>query len=135
LGTVLSFESIGLTLEATMGTGLAWANATLAFLLELAALDVLAWGGWRLGGDGVLRVLPAVALPALAAVLWGVFAAPQADPSTAGRLAVQVVVLGGAALVLGWAASPQWAAGWVAVVAANLVLATLLPAVGTAPVG
>jgi hypothetical protein len=118
-----------------MGTGLAWVNAALALLLELVALGVLAWGGWRLGGDGVLRVFLAVTLPALAAVLWAVFAAPQTDPSTAGRLAVQVVVFGGAALVLGWAASPQWAAGWVALVAANVVLATLLPPVGTAPVG
>lgn len=118
-----------------MGTGLAWANATLAFLLELTALGVLAWGGWRLGGDGVLRVLLAVSLPVLAAVLWGAFAAPQADPSTIGRLAVQVAVFGGAALVLGWAASPQWAAGWVALVVANLVLAALLPAVATAPAG
>jgi hypothetical protein len=121
--------------EATMGTGLAWANAALAFLLELAALGVLAWGGWRLGGDGVLRVLLAVSLPVLAAVLWGAFAAPQGDPSTAGRIAVQVLVFGAAALVLAWAASPRWGAGWAAVVAANLVLAALLPAVETAPVG
>lgn len=110
-----------------MGTGLAWANAILAFLLELAALGVLAWGGWRLGGDGVLRVLLAGSLPVIAAVAWGAFAAPQAGPSTAGRLAVQVLVFGGAALVLGWAAPPPWAAGWVAVVAADLVLAALPP--------
>ena len=118
-----------------MSIGLAWANATVAFLLELAALGVLAWGGWRLGAGGVPGLLFAVALPGLAAIIWGAWAAPQADPSTAGRLAVQVVVFGGAALLLSWAASSQWAAGWVALVATNLVLAALLPPVATAPVG
>ncbi len=116
-----------------MGTGLAWANATLAFLLELAALGLLAWGGWRLGGDGVVRVGLAVVLPVVAAVLWGAFAAPQAAyPSTGGRLAVQIVVLGGAAAALAWAASPRWGAGFAALAVANLLLAVVLPDVGNA---
>jgi len=115
-----------------MATGLAWTNAALSFLLELAALAVLARGGWRLGGDGVLRVAAAVALPVLAAVLWGAFAAPHAAyPSAAGRLVVQAVVFGGAAVVLAWAASPRWGVAFLALVVANLVLAALLPQVGT----
>ena len=117
-----------------MGITSAWTNAALSFLLELAALGVLAWGGWRLGGDGVLRGVLAVALPVAAAVLWAWFASPQAThPSTAGRLVVQAGVFGGAAVVLAWAASPRWGAGFLAVVAANLVLAVVLPQVGTAP--
>ncbi len=117
-----------------MGTVLAWANATLAFLLELAALAVLAWGGWRLGGDGVLRVVAAVGLPVLAAVLWGAFAAPHAAfPSAVGRLVVQALVFGGAAAVLAGATSPRWAAASVVLVVANLVLAAVLPQVGAAP--
>jgi uncharacterized protein DUF2568 len=117
-----------------MVIGTAWANATLAFLLELAALAVLAWGGWRLGGDGALRVVLAVGLPAAAAVLWGLFAAPHATyATTPGRLATQLVVFGGAAVVLAWAASPRWGAGFVALVVANLVLAALLPTVQAAP--
>jgi ABC-type glucose/galactose transport system permease subunit len=88
-----------------MSTGTAWANATLAFLLELAALALLAWGGWRLGGGaGALRGVLAVGLPVAAAVLWGLFA---------------------------WGASPRWGAGFAALVAANLVLAVLLPVVET----
>jgi hypothetical protein len=116
-----------------MSTGTAWANATLAFLLELAALALLAWGGWRLGGGaGALRGVLAVGLPVAAAVLWGLFAAPHAShPSTAGRLAVQLVVFGAAAVVLAWGASPRWGAGFAALVAANLVLAVLLPVVET----
>ncbi|WP_448615223.1 YrdB family protein [Modestobacter sp. URMC 112] len=119
-----------------MAIGVAWVNAGLAFLLELVALGVLAWGGWRLGGDGVLRVVLAVGLPVAAAVLWAVFAAPHATvPSTAGRLAVQVAVLGGAALVLAVGLSPRWGGGLAALVAVNLVLAALLPTVGTTPAG
>ena len=119
-----------------MAVGTAWVNAGLAFLLEVVALGVLAWGGWRLGGDGVLRLLLAVSLPVAAAVLWAVFAATHATvPSTAGRLAVQVAVLGGAALVLAVLLSPRWGAGLAALVAANLVLAALLPTVGTTPAG
>jgi uncharacterized protein DUF2568 len=119
-----------------MSTAIAWGNATVAFLLELTALAALAWGGWRLGGDGVARVLLAGALPVVAAVLWGLFAAPHATyPSAGGRLAVQVLVLGGAALVLAWAASPRWGAGFAVLVVANLLLAVLLPVAERAPVG
>jgi hypothetical protein len=115
-----------------MDIWMAWANAALAFLLELAALGVLAWGGWRLGGDGALRGVLAVALPALAALLWGLFAAPHATvASTPGRLVVQVLVFGGAASVLAWAASPRWGVAFATLVVANLVLAVLLPAVET----
>ncbi|SDY44462.1 Protein of unknown function [Modestobacter sp. DSM 44400] len=117
-----------------MSIGTAWANAALAFLLELAALAVLAWGGWRLGGGGALRGILAVALPAAAAVLWGLFAAPRATyPSGAGELVVKAAVFGGAALVLARAASPHWGGGFAALVLANLVLAALLPAVESAP--
>jgi hypothetical protein len=115
-----------------MGTGLAWANATLAFGLELGALAVLGWGGWQLGGPVAVRVLLAVALPTVAAVLWGLFAAPRATFSAgAGRLAVQAMVFGAAAVLLAWAASPRWGAAFAAVVAVNLVAAAALPSVGS----
>ena len=74
-----------------MGTGLAWTNATVAFGLELAALAVLGRGGWQLGGPPAVRIVLAVVLPIVAAVLWSLFAAPRAAPSAAGRLAVQAL--------------------------------------------
>jgi hypothetical protein len=114
-----------------MGTGLAWANATVAFGLELAALAVLGRGGWQLGGSTAVRLLLAVALPVLAGVLWSLFAAPRAVvPSTAGRLAVQVLVFGAAAVLLAWGASPRWGAAFAVLVAVNLVAAAALPPVG-----
>jgi hypothetical protein len=108
--------------------GLSWVNATLAFALELAALAVLGWGGWLLGGPVAVRLLLAAGLPAVAAVLWALFAAPRASFSTgAGRLAVQALVFGSAAVLLAWAASPRWGAAFAAVVAVNLVGAAVLP--------
>jgi Protein of unknown function (DUF2568) len=113
-----------------MTVELAWANATLAFGLELGALAALGWGGWQLGGPTGVRVLLAAALPIAAAVLWGLFAAPRAAfPSGAGRLAVQALVFGAVAVLLAWAAGPRWGAAFAAVVAVNLVAAAALPSV------
>ena len=113
-----------------MGIALAWVNATVAFGLELAALAVLGRGGWQLGGSTALRAVLAIALPAVAAVLWSLFAAPRAQfPSGAGRLAVQALVFGAAAVLLAWAAGPRWGAVFAAAVAVNLVAAALLPSV------
>jgi hypothetical protein len=117
-----------------MGTGLAWTNATVAFGLELAALAVLGRGGWQLGGSTAVRLLLAVGLPVVAAVLWSLFAAPRAVvASTAGRLAVQALVFGTAAGLLAWAATPRWGAAFAAVVAVNLVAAAALPPIDAPP--
>jgi Protein of unknown function (DUF2568) len=126
--TLLSIESTAHTEEATMGNALAWVNATMAFGLELAALALLGWGGWQLGGPVAVRVLLAVILPGLAAVLWSLFAAPRAAyPSGAGRLTVQMLVFGTAALLLAWGAAPRWGAAFAVLVAANLLAAAALP--------
>ncbi|WP_329285811.1 DUF2568 domain-containing protein [Streptomyces sp. NBC_00691] len=46
-------------------------NEGLAFLLEVAALALLAWWGWESAESLAPRLLLAVATPAAAAVLWG----------------------------------------------------------------
>ncbi len=48
---------------------------TLMFLLELALLAALGYWGWT-QHEGLLRVLLAIGLPLVAAVLWGVFRVP-----------------------------------------------------------
>ncbi|BAV47782.1 hypothetical protein MesoLj113a_21910 [Mesorhizobium sp. 113-1-2] len=68
--------------------GNAWWNLTLRFLLELAALLGLGIAGWTLS-DGWWRWGLALALPLVAAVLWGIFAVPN-DPSRSGRAPVPV---------------------------------------------
>lgn len=60
---------------------LASTNLTVKFLLELAALALLAYWGAVIG-DGIVAVILAIAAPALMVVVWGRFAAPRA----AGRL-------------------------------------------------
>ncbi|MBB6413201.1 hypothetical protein HNQ71_005897 [Mesorhizobium sangaii] len=68
--------------------GNAWWNLTLRFLLELAALLGLGLAGWGLS-DGLWRWILAVALPLIAAALWGTFAVLD-DPSRSGRAPVPV---------------------------------------------
>ena len=61
-----------------------WLWLTAAFVSELAALAALAafavWG-WSAGGSTGWRLVLAVAAPAVAGLLWGVFAAPRAPGS------------------------------------------------------
>jgi hypothetical protein len=78
-----------------------WIWLVLAFLTELVALVVLARWGWTLGDATPVRLLLAIAVPAVAAVLWGLFAAPRAVVrSRPAAVAVKVLVLGGAAAAL-----------------------------------
>ena len=76
-------------------------NPALAFLLELCALGALGYWGVR-KGDGLLaKVTLGLAAPLLAAVLWGMFAAPRAPvASPLLRLGTQLAVFGSAALAL-----------------------------------
>ncbi len=53
-----------------------WSNLILAFLMELAGLAIYSWWGWEAGSSTALRLVLAVGLPVVAAVLWGLFAAP-----------------------------------------------------------
>jgi hypothetical protein len=78
-----------------------WTGATVAFLAELAALAALALGGAALPLGTAGRVVCAVALPVVAAVLWGLFAAPRARVRVPALAVVtKVLVLGGAVAAL-----------------------------------
>jgi hypothetical protein len=78
-----------------------WFWLAVAFLAELAALAALAVWGWSAVDATGWRVVLAVAAPAGAAVLWGVFAAPRA-PVRVPVLAVlvKILVFGTAVLAL-----------------------------------
>jgi hypothetical protein len=82
------------------------ANLALRFLLELAALIVMGYWGWQRDGQGMLRPVLALAVPLIAAVLWGTFrvpgdpgAAPVAVPGLV-RLVLEGTFLGFAAWAL-----------------------------------
>ncbi|MEX0173079.1 YrdB family protein [Streptomyces sp. LMG1-1-1.1] len=102
-------------------------NEGLAFLLELAALAVLAWWGWESADHVALRLLFAVAAPALAAVVWGLFAAPKAriPLPLPGVLVVKALVFGAAALALHALDRPSSALVFAVVALLNTALATV----------
>ena len=100
------------------------ANLLVRFLLELAALAVLGWWGWRTGTSATLRWTLVIALPLVAAVLWGLFAAPKSALDVSGpvKVAVQTLVLGGAAAALLNLGETRWAGLYGGVLVANTVL-------------
>lgn len=77
-------------------------NEGLAFLLELLALAVLAYWGFKTGHGIAPKLVFGIGAPVLAAVLWGLFAAPRATVSLplAGVLLVKAVVFGAAVAAL-----------------------------------
>ncbi|MTE16660.1 YrdB family protein [Nocardia aurantiaca] len=78
----------------------AWtvANLTLAFVLELVAVGVLAYWGVRTGRGRIAKALLGAGLAIAAMALWGMFAAPQASFSIpAAAVATKITVFGGAA--------------------------------------
>ncbi|NYJ05163.1 YrdB family protein [Petropleomorpha daqingensis] len=76
-----------------------WLWATVAFAAELASLAALAVAGWALPAPTALRVLAAIGFPLVAAVLWGLFAAPRSVVHVPALAVVTKVVVHGAAVL------------------------------------
>ena len=85
--------------------------AVIAFLLELCALVALGYFGFS-QFEPPLSVVVGLGLPLAAAVLWGLFRAPRRAIKTPfwGRIAVEVLVMGGAVVALALADQPVLAA-------------------------
>src|SRR3954447_18091735 len=96
-------------------------NLGLRFALELAALAALAYGGWRVPGPLWLRILLALALPVLAAVVWARWVAPKASHPVADpqRLFPEWLVFGGATVALAATGHPLLGALLAVLAAAN----------------
>jgi hypothetical protein len=96
------------------------ANLALRFLLELAALAGLAYWGAHTG-SAVVKVLLAIVAPLLAAIVWGLFAAPKAARRLprGPRVAVEAAVFGLAAAGLAVAGQGVMAAVFLALVVVN----------------
>lgn len=77
-------------------------NETLAFLLEVVALALLAWWGFGVGNSTLIHILVGLGTPLAAALLWGLLAAPKARirAPLAVVLTVKAVVFGGATIAL-----------------------------------
>jgi Protein of unknown function (DUF2568) len=100
-------------------------NLAVKFLLELGALAAFGVWGASLAG-GVAAVALAIALPLVAAVLWGIFAAPRAARRLPLRLRApfELTVFALGALALWGAVSVLPAAAFAVVAGANAVLLT-----------
>ena len=100
------------------------ANLVLRSLLEIGALVALGYGGAHAAEPPTLRVLLAILLPGLAAVVWGLFAAPRALYRAAGlvRVAIELVVFGAAAAALVATGHPRIAVAFAVVATLNAIL-------------
>jgi hypothetical protein len=96
-------------------------NLAVKFLLELVAL--VAFGLW---GASIAGLAGAIALPLIAAVLWGTFAAPKARRRLPLRLRApfELTVFALGALALWVAVSVVLAALFAAIAAVNAILLT-----------
>ena len=100
----------------------------LRFVLELCALAALAYAGWQTTDQVWLRVLAAVGLPVVAAVVWGRWVAPKAShpiPEPL-RLVPEWVVFGSAAVALAVTGHVNLAAVLAVLAAANRLALHLL---------
>ena len=89
------------------GVGSHPVNLGFRFILELAALLALAlWGSRQ--AEGVLSLVLALGVPALAATIWAVFRVPG-DSSASGKAPVPVPGILRLALELGFFAFAAWA--------------------------
>ena len=99
-------------------------NLALAFAVELAMLAGFAVVGWSATEIVCLRIVLAIALPALAIVLWAVWAAPKAKKRCLkpGPLLIFKVIIFAAATLAWWLAGQ----GFIAAVFGTLAAINLL---------
>ena len=102
-------------------------NLGVRFLLELSMLVALGWVGGEIGSSWVIRVGLAIALPLVAAVVWGMFIAPKAprrltDPA---KLLVELVLFSAACIGLAAVGYPLLAVVLAILVAANTAVLRL----------
>ena len=78
------------------------ANLALRFALELCAFAALGYWGSQATSSAVWCAVLAIATPAAAIVVWGLFVAPKARVKVSGpvRWAIELVVFGSAAVAL-----------------------------------
>jgi hypothetical protein len=102
-------------------------NEGLAFLLEIAAIVVLAWWGFTTGGHILINIVLGVGAPVAAMVLWGLFAAPRARFKVALPfvLLVKAAVFGAGALAFYGVGHAALAIVFAVVAVLNTALATL----------
>ena len=117
-------------------TAIKGANLLVAFLIELAMLAAFAYGGWVGPEPMWLKVVLAVGLPALAIVLWAVWAAPKAGKRRLNEPALsifKVLIFAAATFVLWASGQGTFAVVFGLLAAVNIIAAWLLGQVSLQP--
>lgn len=68
-------------------------NIALRFVLELCILGIIGYWGFRVGKIPAMKITLAITLPAIVAVIWGLFGAPNAEWEVQGTLHVLLEIL------------------------------------------
>jgi hypothetical protein len=100
-------------------------NLGLAFLLELLALAALCFWGFHIGSSTAIHIVLGIALPVVAAILWGLFAAgagPRFTTPAWFKIFIKVLVYGAATVGLFVTGHHVLAIVFAAVVIANTAL-------------
>ena len=100
------------------------ANLALRFILELLALAAMGHWGFRTGRGTAIGWFLGLGIPIVAIVLWALFVAPEAtvEAPVAVRVAIEIAILGGAALALVAAGLVTLGIIYAVVVVANRIL-------------
>ncbi|HEY1488482.1 MAG TPA: YrdB family protein [Micromonosporaceae bacterium] len=101
------------------------ANLGLAFLLELLALAALCLWGFHIGSSTAVHIVLGIALPLVAAILWGLFAAgggPRFVTPTWFKIFIKVLVYGAATVGLFVTGHPVLAIVYALLVVVNTAL-------------
>lgn len=100
------------------------ANLAIRFILELCALTALGYWGFHIRNGLLMKWTVGLGAPLLAAVIWGLFVAPNATVSipVSLRLILELIVFGSSAFALYAAGKPQLALVFASIYAINRVL-------------
>ncbi len=102
-------------------------NDFVALMIEILVFALLVMAGWQADASTLVRIVLAIGLPVIAAVVWGLFAAPRARVKSAALQLVTKVVVLGAGVVAGFLVLPLV---WAVIVAVVVVVNTVLMYVG-----
>lgn len=81
-------------------------NLAVRFLLEISGLVALGNWGWE-QSDGWLRIILAIGIPVIFAIIWGTFAVPD-DPSRSGKAPIVTPGIIRLLIEIGFFASATW---------------------------
>lgn len=100
------------------------ANLTLAFVLELCMLAAFCYWGFVTGHGTLQKLLLGLGTPLVVAIIWGLFAAPQATWPLPGAalFALKALLFCSAAVALWAAGHPALGVVFIVVVALNAAL-------------